>query len=211
MQPRPSTCVSRQQGLSAVRIILLRVQDNRQTVFTGADDNYLCILGVCKLFRCLDALPPQKLLADSLRDDRLEVSDAFRLDSFSIGFLFFLCENEFHPLTLLLGPLLLLDCFGELARESNISQRGCLGNDSSWCNRGGQLFLDGLSESLPFGRIECTRLEARGYRTADRAELRRQYDILVVAAADFLLHAGSRVCIEPVQDADFQTDGQPLT
>ena len=43
----------------------------------------------------------------------------FCLDPLSVRFLPFLCENKFHSLALLIGPLFLLERFGQLCWQGN--------------------------------------------------------------------------------------------
>src|SRR6266545_8281290 len=74
-------------GLQGRRIHI--AEDDRQAVFTAADDHDLRVRGLRQLKRCLDAAPTQIGIRDPLADDALELVNAFRLDllAFRLSFL----------------------------------------------------------------------------------------------------------------------------
>jgi hypothetical protein len=55
------------------KLFLFRIENQRQAVFPGADDDNLCVLGSRKLLGGFDTFPSQQLLADPARNDVLEV------------------------------------------------------------------------------------------------------------------------------------------
>jgi len=105
-----------------------RIKLTDTTALARADDHDLGVLRLRDLERRLDPLPSQELFADGRRHDPLEIGHALRLDPLAVGFLALFCQDELHPLTLLVRPLFLLDRVGEPDRRRGTDER----HDAMW-------------------------------------------------------------------------------
>src|SRR6185312_2008115 len=102
--------------------LLVAAEHPRQPGLRVADDDDLRVGTRRQLFRRLDALPLEQLLADPRRDDALEVGDALCLDALALGLLLLLLQHELHLLGFLLAPQLFLNRVREHRRQSDPAQ-----------------------------------------------------------------------------------------
>src|SRR5882672_9468282 len=89
-------------------------ENQRQSILAITDDDDLGIRALGQVFGSFDALPLQKLWADALGDDLLEIANASSFNPFALCFLFFLLQAEVHGQGFLFGLLLGFD--GRLER-----------------------------------------------------------------------------------------------
>src|SRR5438132_10889939 len=98
-------------------------EDDGQTFLARTDNDDLRIATEGEFLGRLDSFPLEKVFVDPFGDDFLETGDAFGLDLFAFGFLFFLKQNKLHPGRFLFGAQFFLNGLLQAHRQADIAQQ----------------------------------------------------------------------------------------